>query len=101
MPRKLLCFLSRYQVQWALPEKDVPRRALCPWADELLSQQLQGAAVDVNGAAEAAALGQLRLRVLPAEGDVHISPGGTTLLPRVLAHLCKSDNSKIKASDGS
>lgn len=62
---------------------------MCPWADELLPQQLQGAAVDVNGAAEAAALAQLRLRVLAAEGDVHISPGGATLLPRVMAHFCK------------
>lgn len=74
---------------------------MCPRADELLSQQLQGAAVDVNGAAKSAALAQLRLRVLATEGDVHISPGGATLLPKVLAHFCKSDNSKIKASDGS
>lgn len=61
LSKKLLWLLSRYQVWLVLPEKDVPRRAVCPWADKLLPQQLQRAAVDVNGAAKPAALAQLRL----------------------------------------
>lgn len=69
-------------------------RTVCPWADQLLPERLQGAAVDIYRATDAAALTGVRLRGLAAEGDVHVPAWSGARLARVLASLCGGETDR-------